>query len=68
MTRTVDVEVDEAGAIHILDPNLQLPRGRAVLSWPENDDLFPALMSEKSLEAWLSPEEDAAWAYLQPDK
>ena len=68
MTRTVEVEIDEAGAIHPLDPDLKLPKGRAVLAWPETDNLYPALMSEKSLSDWLSPEEDEAWAYLQPDK
>jgi hypothetical protein len=68
MTQTVEVEIDEAGQIHLLDPSLKLPQGRAVLAWPENDDLYPALMSERSLSDWLSPEEDEAWAYLQPDK
>jgi hypothetical protein len=68
MTRTVEVEIDEAGAIHPVDANLKLPQGRAILAWPENDDLYPALMSEEALSDWLSPEEDEAWAYLQPDK
>jgi hypothetical protein len=68
MTRTVEVEIDETGAIHPLDPALKLPKGRAFLAWPEDDRLYPALMSEKSLSDWLRPEEDEAWAYLQPDK
>jgi len=68
MSRTLEVEIDEAGVIHPLDTNATLPKGRAILYWPEGDDLYPALMSEKSLEDWLRPEEDEAWAYLQPDK
>jgi hypothetical protein len=68
MTRTIEVEIDEAGAIHPIDPNLKLPPGRAVLAWPEGEDLFPALMSEKALADWLRPEEDEAWAYLQQVK
>ena len=28
--------------------------------------LEPALLSEAALADWLRPEEDAAWAYLQP--
>jgi hypothetical protein len=68
MMRTIEVEIDEVGKIHAVDPDLKLPQGRAILTWPDKDDLYPALMSEKSLEDWLSPEEDAAWAYLQPRK
>jgi len=68
MTRTVEVEIDEAGAVHPVEPGLKLPQGRAVLAWPENDDLYPAVMSEKALSDWLRPAEDAAWAHLQRDK
>ena len=68
MARTVEVEIDEAGAIHPVDPGLTLPRGRAILAWPESDELYPALMSEKALADWLRPEEDAAWEHLQQDK
>jgi hypothetical protein len=68
MTRTLEVEIDETGTIHPLDANVKLPQGRAILSWPDQDDIYPALMSEASLADWLSPEEDAAWAHLQPDK
>jgi hypothetical protein len=68
MGRAIEVEIDEAGEIHTVNPDLKLPQGRAILTWATNDDLYPALMSEKSLEDWLSPEEDAAWAHLQPVK
>jgi hypothetical protein len=60
MTRTIEVEIDEAGAIHPLDPALK--------AWPESEDLYPALMSEKALADWLRPEEEEAWAYLQQAK
>lgn len=66
MTRTVEVEIDESGAIHPVDPNLKLPKGRAFLAWPESEDISPALMSEKAFADWLRPEEDEAWAHLQP--
>ena len=68
MTRTVEVEIDEAGAIHPLDPTLKLPPGRAVLAWPDGEVIYPTLMSEKALADWLRPEEEEAWAYLQPEK
>lgn len=68
MARIIEVEIDEAGAIHALDSNLKLPPGRAVLTWPERVDLYPALMSKKALADWLRPEEHEAWACLQPDK
>ncbi|HXE07022.1 MAG TPA: hypothetical protein VN612_03935 [Acidobacteriaceae bacterium] len=68
MARTIEVEIDEAGVIHLVDPTLKLPPGRAVLAWPESESIYPALMSEKALADWLRPEEDEAWAYLQPVK
>jgi hypothetical protein len=68
MMRTIEVEIDEAGAVRPLDPTLKLPPGRAVLAWPENEGIYSALMSEKALADWLRPEEDEAWAHLQPVK
>jgi hypothetical protein len=64
MTRTIEVEIDEAGAIRPLDPTVKLPPGRAVLAWPERKDIYPALMSEKALADWLRSEEDEAWALV----
>jgi hypothetical protein len=68
MTRTLEVEIDESGNIHPLDANTRPPAGRATLVWESADhELY--LLSEKSLaQDWLRPEEDDAWAYLQPDK
>jgi hypothetical protein len=68
MARTIEVEIDAAGEIHPIKPDTPLPQGRALLYWPEDEEHYPALMSEKALEDWLRPEEDAAWAYLQPAK
>jgi hypothetical protein len=65
MARTIEVEIDEAGAVRPLDPTVKLPPGRAVLAWPEGEDLYPTIMSEEALADWLRPEEDEAWAYLQ---
>ena len=67
MTRTLEVEVDEAGNIRPLDPDAHPPAGRATLVWDSaGSELY--VMSETALAEWLRPEEDEAWAYLQPDK
>lgn len=31
-----------------------------------HDDVSPALLAEPALADWLRPEEDEAWAHLQP--
>jgi hypothetical protein len=66
MTRMIDVEIDETGKIHPVDPNLKLPQGYAVLVWSEGGDHRADLLSETDLADWLRPEEEEAWAYLQP--
>jgi hypothetical protein len=68
MPNTLEVEIDESGAIHPLDATIKLPAGRATLVWGSvGDELY--LMSEKALARdWLRPEEDEAWAYLRQDK
>jgi hypothetical protein len=69
MNRTLEVEIDEAGGVRPLRPGEKLPAGRAILSWPVPEAALGLIMSEKALaENWLSPEEDAAWAHLQPVK
>lgn len=65
MTRTIEVEIDEAGEIHPTDLNLKLLPGRALLVWSESEDHRAALLLEKALADWLRPDEDEAWAYLQ---
>jgi hypothetical protein len=66
MARTIEVEIDEAGVIRPLDANVRPPAGRATLILDSaGSELY--LMSEKSLARdWLHPEEDEAWAHLQP--
>lgn len=68
MALTIEVEINDAGEIHPVDSDVKLRPGKAVLSWPASDEHYPALMSERALEDWLTPEEDAAWAYLQREK
>jgi hypothetical protein len=69
MTQTIEVEIDDVGGIHPLQPDAKLPPGRALLTWPVPELALGLIMSEKSLaEDWLRPEEDEAWAYLQPAK
>lgn len=68
MTRAIEVEISASGEIHPVDPALKLPPGRAILTLPEKEDIYPALMSERALADWLRPEEDEAWAYLQQVK
>ena len=66
---SVEVEVDATGAIHPVHAETKLPEGRAILVWPEEHPALGLLMSEKSLaKDWLRPEEDEAWAHLQPAK
>jgi hypothetical protein len=67
MTQTLEVEIDEAGQIRPVDASLHLPKGRAtfVLNRIDNECY---ILSEAALADSLSPEEDEAWAYLQPTK
>ena len=69
MLQTIEVEIDTNGRVHPLEPLSRLPTGRAllILLTPPGDET--ALLAEAALaEDWLKPEEDAAWAHLQPDK
>ena len=69
MLQTIEVEIDANGQVHPLEPQVHIPIGRALLTLlaPEPDDT--ALLAERALAAdWLTPEEDAAWAHLQPRK
>jgi len=69
MIKSIDAEVDEAGVLHPLEPEVELPRGRVRLSWEAGPDHSGYLLSEAALaKHWDSPEEDEAWAYLQPAK
>ena len=69
MLQTIEVEIDASGRIHPLEPMQTFPIGRALLTLlnPPLDETLqwaqPALAQD-----WLNPEEDAAWAHLQPGK
>jgi len=68
MLQTIEVEIDASGHIHPVENLSRLPVGRALLTLltPVTDET--AILAEKSLQDWLNPEEDEAWAHLQPDK
>ena len=69
MTRTIEVEIDSFGVIHPRDSATQILRGRALLTWQTEPDGETLLLSEPALAVdWLRPEEDQAWAYMQPEK
>ena len=69
MLPTIEVEIDAQGQVHPAEIDKPLPAGRALLTLltpPANEE---ALLSEAALaEDWLKPEEDEAWAALQPVK
>ncbi|MGB5832191.1 MAG: hypothetical protein WBG92_09415 [Thiohalocapsa sp.] len=69
MLQTIEVEIDRDGQIHPVEPVPCLPAGRALLTLLQPSTDETALLAEAALaEDWLKPEEDEAWAYLQPDK
>ena len=63
MIQTVEAVVDEQGRVRLLgELHLAGPR-RALVTVLEE----PALLAEAALAAdWNRPDEDAAWAHLQP--
>lgn len=69
MLHTIHVEIDASGRVHPLEPSERVPIGRALVVVLESDSSETALLAEKALAAdWLRPEEDEAWAHLQPHK
>lgn len=69
MLQTIEVHIDAKGHIHPAEPLPPLFHGRALLTLLEPITHESALLSESALaEDWLKPEEDAAWAHLQPVK
>jgi hypothetical protein len=69
MLPTIEVEIDIAGNIRPLEPLPKEAAGRALLTLlaPIEDDTLH--LAEPALaEDWLRPEEDAAWAHLQPGR
>jgi hypothetical protein len=73
MLRTVQAVVEADGTVRVLEPLRLHGAHRAVLTIlddGEPDSLSStALLSEVALATdWTRPEEDAAWAYLQPGR
>lgn len=69
MLHTIEVEIDANGQVHPLEPLIRLPAGRALLTLLDEPTGETALLAEAALaEDWLKPEEDEAWAHLQPGK
>ena len=69
MTISLEVEVDATGQLHPVEEGKALPQGRALLIWSDEPDTSSWQLSEAALATdWLRPEEDEAWAHLQPAK
>ncbi len=69
MLHTIEVEIDAGGFVRPLEAVGKLPAGRALLTLltPAIDEAL--VLAEPALaEDWLRPEEDAAWAHLQPGR
>jgi len=68
MLQTVKALVDEQGHIHYLEPmHLTAPRQALIIFLDENNEA-PLLAQANLSKEWLHPEEDRAWAHLQPAK
>ena len=71
MIRTVEGIIDENGSVRLLEP-VQLPAASRALvtildECPSTSVSGNALLSESALaQDWDCPEEDEAWAHLQP--
>ncbi len=70
MLQTYEATIDKKGRIRLKEP-ITLPAGYRVLVTVLEEPALPipetALLSEQALaEDWNRPEEDAAWAHLQP--
>ncbi|WP_413438711.1 hypothetical protein ACFDAU_03920 [Sulfuriferula sp. GW1] len=69
MLQTIEVEIDATGHIHPLESiqNCQWAVALLTLLKPPVDEALQ--LAEPTLaEDWLKPENDAAWAHLQPAK
>ena len=69
MMQTIEVEIDADGRLRSLEPRIKVPPGRALLTLLNPAFEETALLAQTALaEDWLKPEEDFAWAHLQPGK
>lgn len=72
MLKTVEAVIDKNGKVHLLE-NIQIAKPRRALVTILDEDALDeksnitALLSEQVLAVdWNRPEEDEAWAHLQP--
>jgi len=69
MLRAIQVEIDAHGQVRPIEPSERVPAGRALVVLLDSDAHETALLAENALASdWLKPEEDEAWAHLQPGK
>ena len=67
MIRTVEAIIDEEGRVSLLEPVHPSSARRALVTILDEDPVAEtALLSEPALDEWNRPEEDEAWAHLQP--
>jgi hypothetical protein len=68
MVRTVEAIIDEKGQVSLLEPVHPSSARRALVTILDEDAVAEtALLSQAVLsEDWDGPEEDVAWAHLQP--
>ena len=68
MMQAVRATIDPQGHIHYTEPvRVDAPRQALVIFLDEGNET--ALLAQSALASdWLKPEEDAAWAHLQPGK
>lgn len=69
MIQTVEAVIDARGQAQLLGPIRVTEPRRALVTVLEEPAAVPgeaALLAEPALSDWNRPEEDAAWAHLQP--
>lgn len=68
MMQAVKATIDPQGHVHYTEPvRVDAPRQALIIFLDEGNET--ALLAQPALASdWLQPEEDAAWAHLQPVK
>ena len=67
MIRTVEAIIDDMGRVSLLEPVHPSSARRALVTiLDEHPVAETALLSDAALDEWNRPEEDEAWAHLQP--
>ena len=66
---TIGREIDANVQVYPPEPPIRLAPGRSLPTLVDGQTNEPTLLAEAALaEDWLKPEEDEAWAHLQPDR